>query len=332
MHEGLVSVVIPVARGNGELADLFEAYDQALSKAARQYEWLFVLDGDRVEIRAYLDGLRERGHPVRIFQLAKSFGEAAALTVGFEHARGEVLLTLPDRFQVEPAAIQRIFGALEGCDMVVTRRWPRTDSRFSRIKTAVFNRLVAFRGGSRFHDLGCSVRIFRRAVAEEVPLYGDQEIFLPLLARQRGFLVKEIDLPQARRAPYVRRHGFGVYLRRLLDIVSVWFITKFTRKPLRFFGLVGTGVAAIGLAVLLVVIIERLFFGVSLADRPALLLSSLLVVLGVQVVSIGLVAELVVFTHSRDLKEYQVREIVNGRAEPVSARRVERQDSVVGRD
>lgn len=336
MLEGMLSVVMPVTRSNGEFADLFEAYDQALSRATCEYEWLFVLEGDRPGIREYLEGFREQGHPVRIFQLARSFGEAAALTVGFEHARGDQLLTLPDRFQVEPESIHEILAGLEGCDMVVTRRWPRTDSRFSRIKTAVFNRLVAFRGGSRFHDLGCSVRIFRRAVAEKVALYGDQEIFFPLLARQQGFLVKEIDLPQAQRAPYVRRHRFGTYLRRFLDVVSVWFITKFTRKPLRFFGVVGTSIAALGLAILLIIIIERLFFGVSLADRPALLLSSLLVVLGVQVVSIGLVAELVIFTHGRELKEYQVREIVNGRAKPAIARSSprgqERRDSVTAPD
>lgn len=329
-------MVMPVTQGGGEFAELFEAYDRALSQAICEYEWLFVLEGARPELREYLERLREQGHPIRIFQLAKSFGEAAALTVGFEHARGEILLTLPDRFQVEPASIHGIFPALEGRDMVVTRRWPRTDSWFSRAKTVVFNRLVAFRSGARFNDLGCSVRILRRAVAEEVPLYGDQEIFFPLLARQRGFLVTEIDLPQARRAPYVRHHSPGVYLRRLLDFLSVWFITKFTRKPLRFFGLIGTGIAAAGLAILLIIVVERLVFGVPLADRPALLLSSLLAVLGVQVVSVGLVAELVIFTHGRHLKEYQVREIVDGRADPAvkdsSPHGAQRRDFVTGPD
>jgi glycosyltransferase involved in cell wall biosynthesis len=331
MYESMLSVVIPVTRANGDFADLFEAYDEALGRCGRDLEYLFVLEGANHGIRDYLQGLQERGRPVRVFQLAKAFGEAAALTVGFGHARGDVLLTLPDHFQVEPASLPKLLDALEDSDMVVTRRWPRRDSRFSRMKTAVFNRLVSFRGGMRFSDLGCSARILRKAVADEVPLYGDQDIFFPLLARQNGFVVKEIDLPQSRRTPYRRHHGSGVYLRRLLDVFAVWFLAKFIRKPLRFFGLIGTTIAVVGFIVLLYVIIERLFFGISLADRPALLLSSLMAVLGVQLVGMGLIAELVIFTHAKELKEYQVREIVNGqskRAADSSQGNVARRDSV----
>ena len=336
MHEGMLSVVVPVNGAAEDFPDLVESYQEALAQTGRDLEFLFVLEGPQPEARAYLQGLQAEGRPVRLFQLTKSFGEAAALTVGFDHARGDVLLTLPARFQVESSSLPRLVEALEGHDMVVARRWPRTDSRFSRIKTLVFNRLVFFRGHVQFHDLGCSVRIVRQAVAQEISLYGDQEVFFPLLAAQRGFVVKEIDLPQARRAPYSRRHGGGVYLRRFLDIATVWFLTKFTRKPLRFFGMIGTPIAALGFLLLLVLIIERLFFGVGLADRPALLLSSLMVVLGVQIVVMGLIGELVIFTHGRELKEYQVREIINGRAEPAVSGSVkeaaERRDSVTVSD
>ncbi len=317
MREGLLSVVVPVNRTTEDFPDLVESYHQALARTGRDFEFLFVLEGSQPEARAHLQGLQAKGRPVRVFQLARAFGEAAALSVGFDHALGDTLITLPPRFQVEPSSLPKLVEALQDNDMVVARRWPRADSRYSRIKTAVFNHLVFFRGRIQFRDLGCSVRILRKAVASEVPLYGDQGIFFPLLAVQRGFVVKEIDLPQARKAPYSRQHGSGVYLRRLLDVATVWFLTKFTRKPLRFFGMVGTPIAALGLLLLIMVIIERLFFGVALADRPALLLSSLLVVLGVQIVVMGLIGELVIFTHARELKEYQVREIINGRAEPV---------------
>jgi len=336
MHEGLLSVVVPVNRITEDFPDLVESYHEALARTGRDIEFLFVLEGAQPEARAYLQGLQEKGRPIRLFQLTKSFGEAAALSVGFDHAQGDVLITLPSRFQVETSRLPELVEALQDNDMVVARRWPRKDSRFSRIKTAVFNRLVFFRGQIQFHDLGCSVRILRKPVANEVPLYGDQGIFFPLLATQKGFMVKEIDLPQDRRAPYSRQHGSGVYLRRLLDVATVWFLTKFTRKPLRFFGMVGTPIAALGFLLLLVVIIEKLFFGVGLADRPALLLASLMVVLGVQIVVMGLIGELVIFTHARELKEYQVREIVNGRAEPVtpsgSRGSAERQNSVTVSD
>jgi glycosyltransferase involved in cell wall biosynthesis len=318
MHEGLISVVVPVNRVIEDFPDLVESYREALARTGRDFEFLFVLEGAQPEARAYLQGLQEKGHPIRLFQLTKSFGEAAALCVGFDHARGDVLMTLPSTFQVEASSLPKLLEALHDNDMVVVRRWPRRDSRFSRLKTAVFNRLVFFRSRIRFHDLGCSVRILRKAVANEVPLYGDQEIFFPMLATQKGFAVQEIDLPQAQRAPYTRHHRSGVYLRRLLDVATVWFLTKFMRKPLRFFGMVGTPIAALGFLLLLVVIVERLFFGVGLADRPALLLASLMVVLGVQIVVMGLIGELVIFTHARDLKEYEVREILTGQAESVA--------------
>jgi glycosyltransferase involved in cell wall biosynthesis len=336
MSKSLLSVVIPVVNGTDDFSDLFESYREALVQTGRNFEFLVVLDGPRPHIRAQLEGLRAAGYPIRIFEFAQSFGEAAALTVGFEHARGHVLLTLPSRFQIESSSLPRLVGAIEDCDMVVTRRWPRTDSPVSRAKTWIFNRLVGFRNGSKFHDLGCSVRILRRAVAEEIPLYGDQDPFLPLLAQHKGFVVQEIDLPQSRRASYRRPHGFGVYIRRLLDVLTVFFLTKFTRKPLRFFGLIGGGIALVGLLSLLYVVIERLLFGESLADRPALLLSSLMFVLGVQVLGLGLIGELVIFSHARELKEYQVREIVNGRAEPAgrggSRSDTERRDSVAAPD
>ena len=315
MNNGLLSVVIPVVNGADDFADLFESYHEALAQTGRNLEFLLVLDGPRPHIRAQLEGLQAAGYPIRIFEFARSFGEAAALTVGFEHARGDVLVTLPAQFQVESSSLPRLLEALEDYDMVVTRRWPRTDSRFSRAKTLIFNRLVGFRNGNRFHDLGCSVRLLRRAVAEEIPLYGDQDPFLPLLAQHKGFVVQEIDLPQSRRVFYKRPHGFGVYIRRLLDVLTVFFLTKFTRKPLRFFGLIGLGIALVGLLSLLYMVGERLFLGESLADRPALLLSSLMFVLGVQVLGLGLIGELVIFSHAWELKEYRVREIVNGRAE-----------------
>ncbi|MFO7901844.1 MAG: glycosyltransferase [Pirellulaceae bacterium] len=316
MHEGMLSVVVPVKQTIEDFPDLVENYHEALVRTGFDFEFLFVLEGAQPEASAYLQGLEAEGRPFRLFQLAKSFGEAASLSVGFSHARGDVLMTLPPTFQVEPSSLPKLVEALQHHDIVVARRWPRTDSQYSRIKTAVFNRMVFFRGGLKLHDLGCGVRILRKAVADEVPLYGDQGIFLPLLAAQKGFAVGETDLPQARRAPYSTRKDGSLYLRRLLDVATVWFLTKFTRKPLRFFGMIGAPIAVLGFLLLLLIVIERLFFGVGLADRPALLLSSLMVVLGVQIIVMGLIGELVIFTHARDLKEYQVREIVNGRAEP----------------
>ena len=311
--ESRLSVIIPVTERYDDPAELFEAYNRALASLERDYEIIYVLDGPYPDTRQTLETLQASGHPVRVLQLSKSFGEATALTAGFDHARGDLLMTLPAFFQVDPASLPALVEALEDNDMVICRRWPRTDSAFNRLQTGLFNRLLGLLTGARFHDLGCGVRIFRRAVPDAVPLYGDQHRFLPVLASRQGFRVREIDLPQSSRESYRRIYRPGVYPRRLLDMLTVFFLIKFTKKPLRFFGLIGTGTAAIGGLLLVYIVIERLLFGVALADRPALLLSSLMVVLGVQIFGLGLIGELIIFAHAKDIKEYAVREVVNGR-------------------
>jgi hypothetical protein len=144
-----------------------------------------------------------------------------------------------------------------------------------------------------------------------MPLYGDQHRFAPLLADRLGFRIKEVDVRQSSKEKSWRVYPFGVYPRRLLDLLTVFFLVKFTKKPLRFFGLIGAGTFVIGGLIMLYLVIERLFFGSALADRPALLLSSLLVVLGVQIFALGLIGELIIFTHAKHIKEYTIDEVIN---------------------
>ena len=307
----MLSVVIPVSERHDEPNELLNAYNRALATLGRDYEFIVVLDGPYPDTRATLERLRASGLPIRILQLSRGFGESTALSAGFDHAEGEILLTLPAYFQVEPDSIPGLVDAIDDYDMVIARRWPRTDSVFNRVQTRAFNRLLGLMLAVDFHDLGCSVRIFRRAVPEAITLYGDQHRFLPVLASRYGFRIKEIDLPQSPKDKYRRIYAPGVYPRRLLDMLTVFFLLKFTKKPLRFFGLIGSGTAALGALMVAYLVFERLVLGVGLADRPALLLSSLMVVLGVQVFGLGLIGELIIFTHAKDIKEYSVREVVN---------------------
>jgi hypothetical protein len=178
--------------------------------------------------------------------------------------------------------------------------------------TRLFHRVVRLLTGAKFRDLGCGIRLISRRVIEEIPVYGDQHRFLPILAANRGFKVVEVDLPQSSKETYRRVPGIGMYPRRMLDLLSVFFLVKFTKKPLRFFGLIGSTTLALGGFGLLWVVVQRMFFGMPLADRPALLIASLLAVLGVQLLAIGLVGEIIIFTHASELKEYTIGEIVNG--------------------
>ena len=311
MNKEMLSVIVPVFEKVHQPVEVFHAYDEALRTTGLQYEFLYVLDGHYPEVRTSLERLQAAGHPLRIFQLGRPFGEATALSVGFEHARGEILLTLSANLQVEPSSLPRLVAALEENDMVVVRRWPRTDPALNSFQTRLFARLVGFMTGVHFQDLACGIRILRKSVANSIPVYGDQHRFLPVLVKRWGFKVVEIELPQSSEKRSRRLYRPGVYLRRLLDILTVVFLIKFTKKPLRFFGLIGTGVAAVGALALVYLVVSRLFGDTALADRPALLLASLLLVLGVQIFALGLIGELIIFTHAKDIKEYNVREIVN---------------------
>jgi glycosyltransferase involved in cell wall biosynthesis len=306
-----ITAIVPVSERHDDVRSLYTEYRDALETYGRKYEFIFVLDGHFLEALEQLKQLQEKGEPLKIVKLAKWFGEATALTVGFESSSSDVILTLPAYYQVEPSEIPKILTELHDHDMVIGRRHPRVDSRFNRLQTRIFHGIVNLITGSSFKDLGCGVRAFKRSVVTELPLYGDQHRFLPLLASRVGFRVGEVDVAQSPKEKFWRVYRPGVYPRRLLDLLTVFFLVKFTKKPLRFFGLIGTATFAVGSLVLLYLVVERLFLGVALADRPALLLSSLLVVLGVQLFALGLIGELIIFTHAKDLKEYSIEEIIN---------------------
>jgi glycosyltransferase involved in cell wall biosynthesis len=310
-----MSVVIPVGRRQADMAELYSEYSAGLDKVGASYEMIFVLDGPQPAAYAALRALRDRGAPVTLLNLSRVFGEATALAAGFEHAAGAIVLTLPAYHQIEGSEIPTLVAALDRADMSVGRRWPRAGGRFEVFRRAAFHRMVGAFVGSRFRDLGCGARAMRRRVVEEISLYGDQHRFLALLAERQGFRVVEVDVRQSPQDRNAGRYPLREYAHRALDILTVLFLLRFTKKPLRFFGMVGVSTFVLGSVLIAYLVVERLFFDQSLAERPALLLASLLAVLGLQLFAIGLLGELIIFTHARGIKDYQVEEVIEFSAE-----------------
>lgn len=246
-------------------------------------------------------------------QLAKNFGEASALTAGFASTTAAIILTLPAYSQVDVTEIPKVLNELSNCDLAVATRVSRSPSasRFHVLRRRVFHWLVRKATGEAFNDMGCGVRALKRNVVDELQLYGEQYRFFALLASWRGFKVNEVVVQETEGDQILDRHGFRDYLARLLDIFSIVFLTRFTKTPLRLFGAIGSVIFAFGAVILVYLVVQRLFFGVALADRPALLLTSLMVVLGVQLFALGLLGELIIFTHAKDMKEYSIEKIVN---------------------
>jgi len=306
-----ISVIIPVSERYDSVRDLYHDYKSAMEVSGRCFEFTYVLDGDFPEVFAQLRSLQDEGEIIKLVKLSKWFGEATALTAGFEHSSADIILTLPAYYQIEPSGISDVLAGMSSNDMVIARRWPRVDSKLNQLQSRIFHGLLNFITETSYRDLGCGVRAFRRQVIDEIPVYGDQHRFLPVLAFRQGFHVKELDVQQSSKDPHRRVYRTGVYLRRVLDILTVFFLAKFTKKPLRFFGLLGSGLFAIGGMLTAFLVFQRIFMGVALADRPILLLSSILIVLGVQLFAMGLIGELIIFTHAKDIREYTVDDVVN---------------------
>ncbi len=305
-----LTVIIPVTERYDPVTELFYEYKRGIDATGLTYEIIYVLDGEHTDVLEQLEKLQE-SEKLSIITLAKMFGEATALTAAFSYASGDIFLTLPAYQQIETDEIPKLVAAIKDNDMALARRWPRRDSMINRLQTRLFNFLLRLSTDLKIHDAGCSARAFTRKVIEEVQLYGDLHRFLPVMAHRQGFRVIELDVTQSEKDIHQRIYAPGLYVRRLLDLLTIFFLIKFTKKPLRFFGLVGTTLFSVGLITSLYLIGERLFLGISLADRPALILSSLLVVLGVQIIAIGLIGEIIIFTHAKDIKEYKIDKIIN---------------------
>jgi len=305
----LVSVVVPVVERADDLLALYRAFAGELDRRGEAHEFLFVFDGGFAP-PAELVALSREGPSVRLFAFARAFGETAALRLGIERSRGELIVTLPAYFQVQPEGIGPLLDAIDdGADVVVASRSPRVDSWLNRLQSHAFHRMLGSVTDRRFHDIACGMRVLRRPVAETLPLYGDLHRFIPALALREGHRVEEVPVAQHPNDARTRVYGPGVYLRRLLDVAAFFFLAKFTEKPLRFFGLVGSVFFALGALTGVVLLAERLA-GKGIANRPLLLLAVLLIALGVQLMGLGLVGEIIVHLRSPHRRAYRVRERV----------------------
>jgi len=305
-----LSAIIPVGGRHGDLAALYREYRSALAGFGANVEFIFVLDGPRPKAVEQIEQLLRAGEKLTVIELTRQFGEATALMAGFQRASAHVVVTLPAYYQVEASEIGKLVRALDSTDMAIGHRWPRAGGRFERARRDLFHGVLGKVTGQRYRDLGCSVRAFDRRVLAEISLYGDQHRFLPVLANRQGFRVVEIDVRQSPRDRFEGTYAPKEYVRRALDIFSVFFLVRFTKRPLRFFGMIGATLFGIGALLTTWLVIDRLILHHSLADRPALLLSSLLVVMGLQLFALGLLGELIIFTHAREMKDYKVDRII----------------------
>lgn len=309
-QEPKLSVVIPLGPRYEDLGKIVLALRDVLEPFGR-YEIVIVDDANGPHTRAKVEELASHYPEVRVIRLQRCMGEATALAIGAQSARGQVLITLDPFLHVPLEALPKLLEPLrDGTDLVCAWRFPRQDRGLSRLASAGFNAAARWLTNVPVHDLNCRTRAMRRVVLADLPLYGDLHRFLPIFASRRGYTWCEIQVPQQPGKSEIGASDLRSYVRRLLDLFTLAFLTRFVKRPLHFFGLLGAASLALGLAIGLYLTYGRILLGLAVGHRPLLLMAVLLIVVGIQIASIGLLGELIIFTHARDLKDYVVRDTI----------------------
>lgn len=314
----MISVVVPVLNESESLAALHAELARALELTPRaESEILFVDDGSKDNSWSEVTKLAGIDHRVRGIRLRRNFGKAAALTAGFQACRGDVVFTLDGDLQDDPAEIPRFLAKLdEGFDVVSGWKKTRHDPWHKVWPSRVFNSMVSGLTGCRLHDHNCGFKVYRRAVLDEVGIYGELHRFVPVLAHAKGFRVGEIEVKHRRRKFGKSKYGVSRLIKGFLDLLTVRFLTRFSQRPLHVIGVVGLLSFLFGSLGLVYLAVEWLRGNRPIGDRPLLIYSVALLLTGTQLVCMGILAELVTSYNIRARDTYSIAE----RIEPPSER------------
>jgi dolichol-phosphate mannosyltransferase len=312
----VISVVIPLHNEERSVALLHEELQAALEPLGESWEAVFVDDGSTDGSFAALTRLYEKNDNVRVVRLRRNFGKAAALATGFGQARGDVVVTIDADLQDDPAEIPRLLVKLEeGFDLVSGWKTRRRDPLRRRIPSRIFNWVTGRVSGLRLHDMNCGLKAYRAEVVRGMTLYGELHRFIPVLAHYGGFRVAELPVNHRPREHGRSRYGVERYVRGFLDLLTVSFIGRYRHRPLHLFGGLGLVLGLIGLVILVYLTVVKAL-GHAIGERPLLTLGVLLVVVGLQFFSLGLISEMLTSQHEetaggREQAELHVDEILS---------------------
>jgi glycosyltransferase involved in cell wall biosynthesis len=308
-----LSVVIPIHNEAPALEELHRELTDTLHAWGRSYEIIIVDDGSTDGSFDALARLQSIDPDLRVIRLRRNFGQTAAFAAGFDYARGRLIATSDGDLQNDPHDIPAMIDALErGHDIVCGWRKDRKDALLSRrLPSAIANRLISLATGVRLHDYGCSLKVFRADVVKSLKLYGEMHRFLPAIASEQGVSISEMPVNHRPRRYGRSKYGIGRTIRVLLDLLTVKFLLSYSTRPLQIFGLIGIAMATLGFLVSAWLAFERLIGAESLSNRPLLFLGILLIITGVQLVTLGLLAEMQARTYheSQNKPTYAIREI-----------------------
>ena len=309
-----ISVILPVLNEEENLIDMNTEIIGVIENMDVDYEIIYIDDGSTDRSFDILCSLREENPNIKIIQFRRNFGQTAGLAAGFEHASGDTIITMDSDRQNDPNDIPMLLDKIdEGYDLVSGWRFDRQDAWLSRkLPSKIANLLISKITGVKLHDYGCSLKAFHKDVVENVRLYGEMHRFIPAIASWMGVRIAEVKVNHRARVAGSSKYGISRTFRVILDLITVKFLLQYSARPIHFFGGLGLASGVTGFIIAFVMLVQKFFFSIPMGDRPLLLLAVLLMFIGLQFITFGLLGELMTRTYheAQNKPVYVVRKLL----------------------
>ncbi len=300
-----ISIVAPVFNEAESIAVLHSELLEVLTKIGKSFEIIFIDDGSTDHTLLKLKKLK----PIRVISFSRNFGKSQALQAGFDAAKGTYIITLDSDLQDDPHEIPKFLAQFEsGADLICGWKQNRQDPFSKVFLSRIANAMNRFFSGVKVHDMDCCFKGYRRDVAKTILLHGDMHRYIPSIAASFGFTIREVKINHRARQFGKSKYGFGRIFRGFFDFLTILFLGRFISRPMHFFGIIGLSLSGIGFIILAYLTYLKLFWGVLIGSRPFLLFGVLLVLVGFQSFSLGLLGELIVRQNNRSERNFVIRE------------------------
>ena len=299
------SIIVLLEENSEDFADFINSLHGIFSSVDNSFEIIIVANGAEIFLKQELKSILH-ADVIRAFALNKTT-QAICLKAAFKECSGKIIMVCESYQQITGDSFIKLLKSFDNdTDIISPWRQKRVDPSFNKLQSNIFNIIVRKIIGTKLHDLSCTVKLFKREILEETDLYGNMYRFLPIIAAQKGFKNKEVKCEHYQERGKTGFYGISEYLTRIIDILTLYFNTRFTKKPLRFFSTIGATFIAAGLFIASYVVFEKIFFKQPIGFRLDLLTAILLGLFGIQIASVGLLGEIIAFTHGRRKKEYTI--------------------------
>lgn len=308
-----ISAIVTFHNMEGYVEDYYQTLKTTMDSLDKKYELIFIDDASEDNTYQALEQIASNDKKVRLIKMRSEFGEASAFEAGFKMSGGDTIIFYTTRVRPNAEHLPRFLKKLdEGNDLVVGWRYPRRDSILNRLISRIFNGVSTKLSDIKLHDINSGIFVTKRDVLEHIQIYGGLSQFVPVLAKRQGYKIAEEKIEQLK-GKFRQSRFVGEYVQRSMDILTVLFLTKYSKKPIHFLGLLGGSFLVVGTVINFYLFLYRIFGFGPIAGRPLLLLGALCLVIGIQMVAMGLIGEMIIFTHAGDIKEYNIEKILENK-------------------